>query len=81
MKNINNKDMANTLDKYIDYAHKGTNFVLDGVDSINKWYAEQLNKVTESDVDTSRIETGVDNIVNESDTVDNKKEISTSVKQ
>jgi len=73
----NNKDIANTLNKYTDYAHKGTNFVLDSADSLNKWYAEQLNKITESDIDTFRIETGVNDTLDES----NKKEIFTKVKQ
>jgi predicted KAP-like P-loop ATPase len=58
MANDNSKDIANSLNKYTDYAHKGTNLVLDSAENINKWYAEQLNKITESDVDTSRIETG-----------------------
>ena len=62
MANDNNKDVANSLNKYTDYAHKGTNLVLDSADSINKWYAEQLNKITESDIDASRIETGIDNV-------------------
>ena len=61
MANDNSKDIANSLNKYTDYAHKGTNLVLDSAENINKWYEEQLNKIAESDVDTSRIETGVDN--------------------
>lgn len=81
MANDNRKDIANSLNKYTDYAHKGTNLVLDSADNLNKWYAEQLNKITESDVDTSRIETGVDNTIEESNKTDNKKEISTKVKQ
>lgn len=81
MANDNRKDIANSLNKYTDYAHKGTNLVLDSADNINKWYAEQLNKITESDVDTSRIETGVDNTIEESNKTDNKKEISTKAKQ
>ena len=77
MANDNSKDVANSLNKYTDYAHKGTNLVLDSVENINKWYAEQLNKITESDVDTSRIETGVDNSTETNDIANkNKKEIS-----
>ena len=43
MANDNSKDIANSLNKYTDYAHKGTNLVLDSAENINKWYAEQLN--------------------------------------
>ena len=82
MANENNKDIANSLNKYTDYAHKGTNLVLDSAENINKWYAEQLNKITESDADTSRIETGVDNTTDTSDnTNNNEKQISTKVEQ
>lgn len=82
MANENNKDIANSLNKYTDYAHKGTNLVLDSAENINKWYAEQLNKIAESDVDTSRIETGVDNTTDTSDTTNNnEKQISTKVEQ
>lgn len=82
MANDNSKDIANSLNKYTDYAHKGTNLVLDSAENINKWYAEQLNKITESDVDTSRIETGVDNSTETNDIANkNEKEISTKVKQ
>ena len=77
MANDNNKDVANSLNKYTDYAHKGTNLVLDSADSINKWYAEQLNKITESDVDTSRIETGIDNVEITNNSETNEKQIST----
>lgn len=81
MANDNRKDIANSLNKYTDYAHKGTNLVLDSADNINKWYAEHLNKITESDVDISRIETGVDNTIDEKTNNNNQKEISTKVKQ
>ena len=81
MANDNNKDVANSLNKYTDYAHKGTNLVLDSADTINKWYAEQLNKITESDVDASRIETGIDNVEVSNNSETNEKQISTKVKQ
>lgn len=81
MANDNNKDVANSLNKYTDYAHKGTNLVLDSADSINKWYAEQLNKITENDVDTTRIETGIDNAEVSNNSETNEKQISTKVKQ
>lgn len=79
--NNNNKDVANSLNKYTDYTHKGTNLVLDSADSINKWYAEQLNKITENDVDTTRIETGIDNAEVSNNSETNEKQISTKVKQ
>ena len=81
MANDNRKDIANSLNKYTDYAHKGTNLVLDSADNINKWYVEHLNKITESDIDISRIETGVDNTIDEKTNNNNQKEISTKVKQ
>ncbi len=82
MANDNNKDIANSLNKYTDYAHKGTNLALDSVDNINKWYAEQLNKITESDVDNSRLETGVQNITEVTNNSEsNEKQISTKVIQ
>ena len=82
MANDNNKDIANSLNKYTDYAHKGTNLALDSVDNINKWYAEQLNKITESDVDTSKIETGAQNITEvTNNSQSNEKQISTKVIQ
>lgn len=81
MANDNRKDIANSLNKYTDYSHKGTNLVLDSADNINKWYAEHLNKITESDVDITRIETGVDNTIDEKTSNNKQKEISTKVKQ
>ena len=78
----NSKDISNSLSKYTDYAHKGTNFILDSAEHINKWYAEQLNNITESDIDKSRIETGIDNSTDTNDIAHKKeKEISTKVKQ
>ena len=82
MANDNNKDIAKSLNKYTDLTHKGTNVVLDSADNINKWYAEQLKKITANDADNSRIETGIDN---ETTTVKKdetkEKQISTKVKQ
>ena len=75
----NSKDIAKSLNKYTDYAHKGTNLVLNSAESINKWYATQLDKITECDTDVSRIETGVDNTI-ESNNISEKK-IFTKVKQ
>lgn len=82
MANENNKDIANSLNKYTDYAHKGTNILLDSADNINKWYAEQLNKITESNADISRIETVVDNNLEENNFNENDtKQIETKVSQ
>lgn len=75
----NSKDIAKSLNKYTDYAHKGTNLVLNSAESINKWYATQLDKITECDTDVSRIETSVDNAI-ESNNISEKK-IFTKVKQ
>ena len=82
MANDNNKDIAKSLNKYTDLTHKGTNVVLDSADNINKWYAEQLKKITANDADNSRIETGIDNdttTVKKDET--KEKQISTKVKQ
>ena len=81
MANNNSKDIANSLNKYTDYTHKGTNLLLDSAENINKWYAEQLNKITESNVDTSRIETGVVYNVGQGNNDKKQREISTKLKQ
>ena len=81
MANDNSKDIANSLNKYTDYTHKGTNLLLDSAENINKWYAEQLNKITESNVDTSRIETGVVYNVGQGNNGKKQREISTKLKQ
>ncbi len=81
MANDNSKDIANSLNKYTDYTHKGTNLLLDSAENINKWYAEQLNKITESNVDTSRIETGVVYNVGQGNNCKKQREISTKLKQ
>lgn len=81
MANDNSKDIANSLNKYTDYTHKGTNLLLDSAENINKWYAEQLNKITESNVDTSRIETGVIYNVGQGNNDKKQREISTKLKQ
>ena len=53
--NNSNKDIANSLSKYSDYANKSTNLVLDSANAINKWYSEQLDKITESDIKSNRL--------------------------
>lgn len=81
MANDNNKDVANSLNKYTDYTRKGTNLLLDSAENINKWYAEQLNKISESDIDSSRIETGADDNTTQTKNNNSEKEISTKIKQ
>ena len=64
MENQNNsKDVANSLNNYTDSMNKGTNLLLDGANQINKWYAEQLNKISEGEIPDSRLETNVDNTI------------------
>lgn len=65
-----NKDTANSLSKYSDYINKGTNLVLDGTNTINKWYAEQLNKITDNNIESNRLETSVDNSTDEMENTD-----------
>lgn len=67
-----NKDTANSLSKYSDYASKGTNVVLDSANSINKWYAEQIDKIAKSEVDTNRLETSIDNTTDEIETANDE---------
>lgn len=88
--NNSNKDIANSLSKYSDYANKGTNLVLDSANAINKWYSEQLDKITESDIQSNRLETSIDsstddieNTINQPQTkletkVDNYDELQTN---
>ncbi len=74
MTNENNnvsRDTANSLSKYSDYGNKGTNLVLDSANAINKWYTEQLNKITENDINSNRLETSVDNSTDEIENTDN----------
>lgn len=71
MSNENNsKDVAKSLNNYTDGMSKGTNILLDGANQINKWYEEQLNKISENEVPDSRIETNVDNTIS-TDEVEN----------
>lgn len=72
----NNKEVSKSLGKYTDYAHDGTNLMLNSANQINKWYAEQLNKFTESEVPDTRLETSVDNSVEDemSEKTDSKLE-------
>lgn len=56
-----NKDVANSLSGVTDYTSKGTNAILDTANQINNWYAEQLSKISEAEIPSSRFETNVDN--------------------
>ena len=56
-----NKDVANSLSSVTDYTSKGTNAILDTANQINNWYAEQLSKISEAEIPSSRLETNVDN--------------------
>ena len=63
--NNENKDIANSLSKYNDYENKYTNLIFDSANAINNWYANQLNKMSESEISSSRLETNVDNTIAE----------------
>lgn len=56
-----NKDVATSLSRITDTAHKGTNVALDTVNEINKWYVNELNKIANSEEFSTRLETNVDN--------------------
>lgn len=60
-----NKDVSSSLNNYTDYAHKGTNAALDTANQINKWYANELNKIANADAPSTRLETNVDNSMEE----------------
>lgn len=59
--NNGNKDISNTLSKYSDLGNKGTNIILDSANQINQWYANQINKISEGEVPSTRLETNIDN--------------------
>lgn len=81
MESNNSKDVANSLNKYTDYAHKGTNVMLDGVENINKWYQKKLDEIVAEELNTSRLETAVDNTVEENNTNEHQNKIETKVGQ
>ncbi len=74
-----NKDTAKSLGSYSDLTHKGTNALLDTASQINKWYNDQLNKITESEIDSSRLETNVDNSIEEIEEPESLIKIETKV--
>ena len=63
--NNTNKDIANSLNKYSDYSNKSTNAILDSINTINKWYGEQVNKKIETEIDSNRLETSINNPIEE----------------
>ena len=65
MANENGKDVANSLSGYSNALNKGTNAVLDSANQINKWYAEQVNKIAGEENQDTRLETNVDNTIEE----------------
>ena len=68
-----NKDVANSLSKYTDAAHKGTNVALDTASEINKWYANELNKIVNADEFSTRLETNVDNSTENDENIEVEK--------
>lgn len=63
--NNTNKDVANSLSSVSDYSGKGINVILDSANQINNWYAEQINKISDGDIPSPRLETNVDNSMDE----------------
>ena len=78
MANENGKDVANSLSSYSNALNKGTNAVLDSANQINKWYAEQVNKIAGEESQDTRLETNVDNSIEE-DTEEKINKIQTKV--
>lgn len=78
MANETGKDVANSLSGYSNTINKGTNLVLDSANQINKWYVEQVNKISEGENQNTRLETNVDNSIVE-DTEEKINKIQTKV--
>lgn len=78
MANETGKDVANSLSGYSNTINKGTNLVLDSANQINKWYVEQVNKISEGENQDTRLETNVDNSIVE-DTEEKINKIQTKV--
>lgn len=74
---INGKEVTKSLNTYANSINKGTNILLDGANQINKWYAEQLNKISDGEISNSRIETNVDNTISTDET--QNTELSTKI--
>ena len=67
-----NKDVANSLSDYSDITSKSINAGLNTVNEINKWYEQHLNKMTGIEGIDTRLETKVDNHIEESDNQEEK---------
>lgn len=78
MANENGKDVANSLSSYSNTLNKGTNALLDSANQINKWYAEQVNKIVGKENQDTRLETNVDKAIEE-DTEEKINKIQTKV--
>lgn len=82
MEKNNNKDIAKSLNTYTDSINKGSNILLDSANQINKWYAEQLSKISEGEVPTSRLETNIEDIsVNKDKNINLTSKIETKVEE
>ena len=64
-KNNINKDVANSLNSSSDFANKSINNILDSANLINIWYSEQINKLSENEIPKTRLETNIDNTIEE----------------
>lgn len=60
-----NKETANSLNKYMDCTNKASNIILDSANHINNWYEQQIANITENDIPSTRLETPVDNTVDD----------------
>lgn len=77
--NNQNKDIANSLNKYSDYNNKGINAILDSANQINNWYSNEIDKLSETKELSTRLETNVDNDNEKNDLSENISKIETKV--
>ena len=64
MKN-ENKDFANSVNKISDGINKTNNLVLDNANKINDWYFKNINGMLENEIESKRLETNIENEVEE----------------
>lgn len=74
-----NKDVANSLSEYSDITNKSINVGLNTFNEINKWYEQQLNKMTESEEFSTRLETKMDNLIEESENQEEKTQVESKI--
>jgi len=74
-----NKDVANSLSEYSDITNKSINAGLNTFNEINKWYEQQLNKMTESEEFSTRLETKMDNLTEESENQEEKIQVESKI--